>query len=64
MFQVCPELKERIERFCTANVAALSVESLCNFVHETLMPETQALTCHLIRHPSANQWNTSVIAPT
>ena len=43
MFQVYPELKERIERFCTANVATLSVESLCNFVHGTLMPETHAL---------------------
>jgi len=43
MFQVYPELKERIERYCTANVATLSIESLYNFVHKTLMLATQAL---------------------
>jgi len=43
MFQVYPELKERIERYCRASVATLSIESVHSCVHETLIPETRGL---------------------
>jgi len=43
MFQVCPELKEKVERFCTRNVATLSIEALCDYMHADVIPATHQL---------------------
>jgi hypothetical protein len=43
LFQVYPELKEKIELFCKTNLATLTIETLFDHVHSTLIPEIHTI---------------------
>jgi len=43
MFQVYPELRNKVEQWCTRNVATLSIEGLCDQVHTHVIPGTHQL---------------------